>query len=135
MLKQILNQFLTKIKITAKTFLEKRSYKLTTKLFKKFCSQYNNSELRRERNSKRKNFMLQKRPIKIWDVNVDNIVISKLVKTKTNSKYLIGYLDKAIRPLVLIIPKMSGYVKTFKVEDKINKLMSFRINDEKLLGK
>ena len=79
--------------------------------------------------------MLQKRPIKIWDVNVDNIVISKLVKTKTNSKYLIGYLDKAIRPLVLIIPKMSGYVKTFKVEDKINKLMSFRINDEKLLGK
>ena len=79
--------------------------------------------------------MLQKRPIKIWDVNVDNIVISKLVKTETNSKYLIGYLDKAIRPLVLIISKMSGYVKTFKVEDKINKLMSFRINDEKLLGK
>ena len=80
-------------------------------------------------------FYAAKRPIKIWDVNVDNIVISKLVKTKTNSKYLIGYLDKAIRPLVLIIPKMSGYVKTFKVEDKINKLMSFRINDEKLLGK
>ena len=79
--------------------------------------------------------MLQKRPIKIWDVNFDNIVISKLVKTKTNSKYLIGYLNKAIRQLVLIIPKMSGYVKTFKVEDKINKLMSFRINDEKLLGK
>ena len=30
---------------------------------------------------------------------------------------------------------MSGYVKTFKVEDKINKLMSFRIDDEKLLEK
>ena len=30
---------------------------------------------------------------------------------------------------------MSGYVKTFKVEDKINKLMSFSINDEKLLEK
>ena len=28
-----------------------------------------------------------KRPIKICDVNADNIVISKLVKTKTNSKY------------------------------------------------
>ena len=28
-----------------------------------------------------------------------------------------------------------GYVKTFKVEDKINKLMSFRIDDEKLLEK
>ena len=30
---------------------------------------------------------------------------------------------------------MSGYVKTFKVEDKINKLMSFRIDNEKLLEK
>ena len=29
-----------------------------------------------------------------------------LVKTKTNSKKLIGYLDKAIRPLVLIMPKI-----------------------------
>ena len=69
------------------------------------------------------------------DVNVDDINIPKLGKTKASSKYLIGYLDKAIRPLVLIIPKMSGYVKTFKVEDKINKLMSFCIDDEKLLEK
>ena len=66
--------------------------------------------------------------------NPDNIVISKLVKTKTNSKYLIGYLDKAIRPLFLIIPKMSGYIKTFKAEEKINKLMSFCLDDEKLLS-
>ena len=70
-----------------------------------------------------------------WDVNVDNIVISKLVKTKTNSKYLIGYSDRVINPLVLIIPKLSGYVKTFKVEDKISKLMSFHIDDQKLLEK
>ena len=62
-------------------------------------------------------------------------MVSKLVKTKTNSKYFIGYLDKDIRPLVLIMPKMRGYVKTFKVEDKINKLMSFHIDDEKLLEK
>ena len=34
--------------------------------------------------------------IKMWNVNVDNIVISKLIETETNSKYLIGYLDKAI---------------------------------------
>ena len=58
-----------------------------------------------------------KKPIEIWDVNVDNIVISKLVKTKTNSNYLIGYLDNDARPLVLIMSKMSGCVKTFKVED------------------
>ena len=68
-------------------------------------------------------FYAAKKPIKVWDVNADNIVISNLVKTKTNSKYLIGYLDKVIRPLVfwvevLILPKMSGYVKTFKIKDK-----------------
>ena len=63
-------------------------------------------------------FYAAKISIKIFDVNGDNIVISKLVKAKTNSKYLIGYLDKNIRPLVLIMPKMSGYVKTFKVKEK-----------------
>ena len=56
--------------------------------------------------------------------------MSKLVETKTNSKY---FINIAIRPLVLIMPKMSGYVTIFKVEDRINKLMSFRIEDEKLL--
>ena len=42
----------------------------------------------------------------MWDVNVDNIVISKLVKTKTSSKHLIEIkFDKAGRPLVLITLK------------------------------
>ena len=51
---------------------------------------------------------------------------------------MIGYSDKAIRPLILIMPKMSGYVKTFKVKDgdnNNNKLISFCIDDEKLLEK
>ena len=82
-----------------------------------------------EKEIAKEEFYASKKPRKIWDVNVDNIVISKLVKTKTNSKYLIGIkFDKAIRPLVLIMPKMSGYVKTFNVKegskDKSNKLMS-----------
>ena len=47
--------------------------------------------------------------------NVNSIAISKLVETKNNSKYLIEYLD--IRSLVLILPKMNGYIKTFKVKD------------------
>ena len=51
-------------------------------------------------------FRETKKPIKMWDVNVGNIAISKLVKTKT----------KYIRPLVLIMPKMSGYIKTFKIK-------------------
>ena len=67
------------------------------------------------------------------------MIISNFVETKSNSNYLIGYLDKVIRHLVLILPKISEYVKTFKVEDvdkdKNNKLMSVHIDDEKLLEK
>ena len=52
---------------------------------------------------------------------------------------MIGYLHKVIRPLVLILPKISGYVKIFKVKDgerdKNSKLMPFSINDENLLEK
>ena len=38
-----------------------------------------------DREIAKEKFYAAKRPIKTWDVNVDNIVISKLVKTKTNS--------------------------------------------------
>ena len=34
-------------------------------------------------------FYAAKNPLNIWDINIDNIVFSKLVKTKANSKYLI----------------------------------------------
>ena len=46
---------------------------------------------------------------------------------------MIEYLGEAIRPLVLILPKMSEYFKNCR--DKSNKLMSFHIDDEKLLEK
>ena len=52
---------------------------------------------------------------------------------KNNSKYLIGYLDDVIGPFVLILLKMIRYVKNFK--DQNNKLMSLRIDDDKLLEK
>ena len=81
----------------------------------------------------KKQFYVAKMPIKIWDADNKNIVISKLVETKTNSKYLIGHLDKVITLLVLILPKLSGYVKTFKVKN--NKLMFFCMDDDKLLVK
>ena len=48
---------------------------------------------------------------------------------------MIRYLDKTTRPLVLTMPKMGEYVKTFKVKEEGNKLMRFRIGDEKLLEK
>ena len=45
--------------------------------------------------------------------------------------------DKTIRPLVLIMPKMIGYVKILKIKgekkDNSNKVMSFRIDYENLL--
>ena len=66
-----------------------------------------------ESNRKRKVAESKKNTITILDVNVDNIV-HKFVETKTHSKYLIGYSNKSIRPLVLIISKMRGYVKTFE---------------------
>ena len=97
---------------------------------------FDNAEIWRDKSNKR---IITKKPLKTWDVDVNNLVISTLVETKTNSKYLIGYLNKVIRPLVLILSKMSWYVETFKVKDgvkdKNNILMSFRIDDEKLLEK
>ena len=72
--------------------------------------------------------MMQK--TNISDVNIDNLVIWKLIGIKTNSQYLTGYLHKVRRLLFL-----SGYVKKIKVKDKNNKLMPFCINDVKLLEK
>ena len=78
--------------------------------------------------------MLQRKPKYNWDVNVADTAISKLVKTEPNCKYLIGIkFDKAIRPLVLMIPKMSWYSMTFNVKKENNKLMSSCINHGKLL--
>ena len=56
-------------------------------------------------------FYAANKPIQIWNINVDNIVTSRLVKTKNTSKYLIGYLDEDKRPLVLIVPKMTPFAK------------------------
>ena len=36
--------------------------------------------------------------------------MSKLIETKNNYKYVIRHLDEVIRPVVLILPKMIGYV-------------------------
>ena len=52
---------------------------------------------------------------------------------------MIEDLDKVIKPLVLVLPKASEYIKTFKAKDgykdKNNKLMSFDLDEEKLLEK
>ena len=44
-------------------------------------------------------------------------------------------IDKVTRQLVFKLSKNNGYVKTFKLKGENNKLMSFRINNEKLIEK
>ena len=58
------------------------------------------------------------KPLKNLNVDVDNIIILKLIETKNNSKYLIGYLDDVIRALVLILLKMSGYFRPVKDKER-----------------
>ena len=52
---------------------------------------------------------------------------------------MIWYLEEVVRPLVLLLPKISSYYKTFKdngaYTNKNNKLMSVAINNNKLLEK
>ena len=54
----------------------------------------------------------------------------KLAEKKNNFKYLIGYLDRFIKPIVLILPWISGYIKNYKNSNNI--LISFHIGDDKL---
>ena len=42
--------------------------------------------------------------------NGHDIIISQLLETKNSSKYLVGYLDHVIRPLILILPKTNAYM-------------------------
>ena len=44
---------------------------------------------------------------------------------------MIGYFYKAIRPLVLIMPKMSGYVKKFKAKEEDNSINVYLLVGDK----
>ena len=67
--------------------------------------------------------------MKIYYVNVDNIVVSKLIETKTNYKYLIVYLDE-VRRFVLILPKWVDILKllALKMEAKIGRFWNIKLN-------
>ena len=49
----------------------------------------------------------------LWVDKSNVVVVSELTETKDNSQHLIGYLDKVIKPLVLVLPTMSGHAKNF----------------------
>ena len=50
-----------------------------------------------------------------------------------------GYFNEVMRQIVLILPKMTGYIEEFKEnggdKNKGNKLMSLHVDGDKLLGK
>ena len=80
----------------------------------------------------KKEFHASKQAIALNLVNTNKIVVSNKFKhSDDGSKYFIGYLhdddDDVIRPLCIILPQMSGYIKYF---DNGGKNMSFKIEDE-----
>ena len=78
----------------------------------------------------KKEFHASKQAIALVDTN--KIVVSDKFKYSDNgSKYFIGYLDddddNIVRPLCIILPQMSGYIKYFEDDGKN---MSFKIENE-----
>ena len=58
------------------------------------------------------NFFKNKKLFKIEDININKILVSK--KESYTLKYFIGYNDDdVIRPLLIKLPQMIGYVKHF----------------------
>ena len=61
----------------------------------------------------KKKFLRPKEPIDLLSVDLDQIVVSH--KFKQGFKYFIGYLKgEIVKPLCIILPQMSGYIKYFE---------------------
>ena len=82
----------------------------------------------------KKEFHKSKQPIDLMSVNVDQIVVSdKFKHSDEGFKYFIGYQeDEIVKPLCIILPQMSGYIKYF---ENGGKSMSFIVKDDNLLDK
>ena len=67
-------------------------------------------------------------------VNVDQIVVSDKFKHNNEGfKYFIGYQEgEIVKPLCIILPQMSGYIKYF---ENGGKNMSFLIKDDEVWEK
>ena len=82
----------------------------------------------------KKEFHKSKEPIDLMSVNVDQIVVSdKFKHSDEGFKYFIGYQDdEIVKPLCIILPQMSGYIKYFENGGKNS---SFLIKDDNVLNK
>ena len=80
-------------------------------------------------------FYRSRKPFDVSNIDVNRIVISKEVVygTKNSLKNVIGYNDEedVIRPLLLKLQQMIGYLKKF--DDSMT--MSLRVDDSKLFKK
>ena len=82
----------------------------------------------------KKKFHRFKEPIDLLSVDLDKIVVSHKFKHNDEGfKYYIGYLKgEIIKPLCIILPQMSGYIKYF---ENGSKNMSFLIKDDEVWDK
>ena len=83
--------------------------------------------------TEKQNFLCYKSPIFLEDVDIDNVVVSdKISSGKRNYRYFIGYLydDYKIKPLHIMLPKTSAYVKSY---DGQTRWMYLLIKDDDLL--
>ena len=81
-----------------------------------------------------KDFHNSKEPTDLLSVDLDQIVVSyKLKYNDEGFKHIIGYLENGIvKPLYIILPQMSGYIKYF---ENGSKSMSFLIKDDEVWDK
>ena len=79
----------------------------------------------------KKEFHKSKEPIDLLSVDLDQIVVSyKFKHNDEGFKYFIGYLKgKIVKPLCIILPQMSGCIKSF---ENGSKSMSFFIKDDEV---
>ena len=82
----------------------------------------------------KKEFRKSKQPIDLMSVNIDQIVVSDKFKDNNEGfQYFIGYQESEIvKPLCIILPQMSGYIKYF---ENGGKNISFFIKDDKVWEK
>ena len=82
----------------------------------------------------KKEFHKPKQPFDLDLVNVDQIVVSgKFKHSDDRFKYFIDYQeDEIVKPLCIILPQMSGYIKFFKNRGKN---MSFIVKGDSVLNK
>ena len=77
----------------------------------------------------KKEFHKSKQPIDLNLINIDQIVVfDKFKHSDDGFKYFIGYKEgEIVKPLCIILPQMSGYIKYF---ENGGKNMPFMVKDD-----